>query len=178
VPADEFDPERILRVFADHGVDCLIVGGFGAQAHGAHRQTLDIDVIPRSTEANLERLAAALRDLGARLRVGGLTDDEARALPVTVDAATLRSFVSSTWMTDAGPVDVLGDLPVAGGRRAYDEMVERAVPRSVHGIVVHLASLEDIIASKEHADRDKDRHALPELRELLRLQRAGGAAPE
>jgi hypothetical protein len=49
VPADEFDPERILRVLADHGVDCLIVGGFGAQAHGAHRQTLDIDVVPRGT---------------------------------------------------------------------------------------------------------------------------------
>jgi hypothetical protein len=31
VPADEFDPERTLRVLADHGVDCLIVGGFGAQ---------------------------------------------------------------------------------------------------------------------------------------------------
>ena len=115
VSADEFDPERILRVFADHGVDCLILGGFGAQAHGAHRQTLDIAVVPRSTDSNLERLASALRDLGARLRVGGLTDDEARALPVTIDTATLRSFVSSTWMTDAGPLDVLGDLPVAGG---------------------------------------------------------------
>jgi hypothetical protein len=35
VPADEFDPERILRVFADHGLDCLIVGDLGVQAHGA-----------------------------------------------------------------------------------------------------------------------------------------------
>src|SRR5205085_1132066 len=61
--------------------------------------TLDIDVVAPSTDANLERLASALRDLGGRLRVGGLTDEEARALPVTVD------------------------LPVAGGRRTDDEMV-------------------------------------------------------
>lgn len=91
---------------------------------------------------------------------------------------TLRRFVSSTWTTDAGPADVLGDLPVARGRRAYNEMAERAVARSVHGVVVHLGALEDIIASREHANRDNDREGLPQLRELQRRQRAGEAAPE
>lgn len=174
MPADEpaeFDPERILTVFARHGVACLIVGGFAAQAHGAHRQTLDIDVVPRRTDVNLERLAAALRELGARLRVGGMTDEEARQLPVIVDAATLKGFGSSTWTTDAGPVDVLGELPVAGGRRGYDDLVGRAVPRTVHGVVIYLAALDDIVASKEFADRDKDREALPELHELQQRQR-------
>jgi hypothetical protein len=69
---------------------------------------------------------------------------------------------------------VLGDLPVAGGRRAYDKMVERAVRRSIHGIVVHLASLDDIIASKEHADRDKDRQALPGTAGALAASRPAG----
>jgi hypothetical protein len=109
-----------------------------------------------------------LRELGARLRVGGMSDEEARQLPVSVDAATLRSFGSSTWTTDAGPVDVLGELPTAGGRRNYDELIQRAVPRRVHGLVIHLAALDDIVASKEFANRDKDRDALPELRELQR----------
>lgn len=99
-----------------------------------------------------------------------MTDDEARQLPVTVDATTLRRFVSSTWMTDAGPIDVLGDLPVARGRRGYDELMQNAVPRQVHGIIVQLASLDEIIASKEAAARDKDRQALPELYDLQRRQ--------
>ena len=43
--------------------------------------------------------------------------DEARQLPVTIDAATLRGFGSSTRTTDAGPIDVLADLPVKGGHR-------------------------------------------------------------
>lgn len=165
-----FDPERIIAVFDAHAVECVIVGGFGAQAHGAHRQTIDIDVVPRSTDDNLGRLAAALRELGARLRVGGMADEAARQLPVTVDVATLRGFGSSTWMTDAGPVDVLGDLPVAGGRRTYEELLPRAVPRRVHGVVIRLAALDDIVASKEHANRDKDREALPELRRLQQRQ--------
>jgi hypothetical protein len=173
VLADEhirFDPERIIAVFEAHGVEYVIVGGFGAQAHGASRQTFDIDVVPRSSDDNFGRLAAALRELGARLRVGGMSDDEARQLPVTVDAATLRSFGSSTWTTDAGPVDVLGDLAVTGGRRNYDELLRRAVPRRVHGVVIRLAALDDIVASKELANRDKDREALPELRQLQQRQ--------
>ena len=44
---------------------------------------------------------------GCAPRVGGMTDDEARQLPVIVDAATLRAFGSSTWTTDAGPLDIL-----------------------------------------------------------------------
>lgn len=168
MPAENpaFDPEQIIAVFDAHRVEYIIVGGFGAQAHGARRQTFDIDVVPRPGDDNFDRLAAALRDLGARLRVGGMSDEDARRLPVIVDATTLRSFGSSTWMTDAGPVDVLGELAVTGGRRDYDELITRAVARQVHGIVIHLAALEDIVASKEHADRDKDREALPELRRL------------
>jgi hypothetical protein len=104
-----------------------------------------------------------LRELGARLRVAGLTDEEARHLPVTLDAATLRAFGSTTWTTDAGPLDVLRELPVTGGRRTFDELMQRCTEVDVDGIVIHLASLDDIIDSKTHADRPKDREALPEL---------------
>lgn len=169
----EFDPERIIEVLDAHGVEYLIVGGFAAQAHGATRQTFDIDLVPRSTDENFAGLAAALRELGARMRVGGLTDEEASQLPVTVDAITLRSFGSSTWMTDAGPVDVLGELAASGGYQSYDELAGRAVARQVHGVVIRLAALDDIIASKEFAARDKDRAALPELRAI----RDRGARP-
>ena len=151
MPADGligFDPERIIAVFDAHRVEYVIVGGFGAQAHGANRQTLDIDVVARSSDDNLSRLAAALRELGARLRVGGMSDSEARRLPVTIDAATLRSFGSSTSTTDAGPVDVLGDLAVTDGRRNYDELLRRCVPRRVHGVVIRLAALDTSLPAR------------------------------
>ena len=77
------------------------MGGLAARAHGAERQTSDVDCVPNTTVENLERMAAALVELDGRLRVGGMSDEEARSLPVTIDAETLSSFGSSTWMTDA-----------------------------------------------------------------------------
>jgi hypothetical protein len=97
-----------------------------------------------------------------------MTDDEARQLPIVIDGATLRAFGSTTWMTDAGPLDVLHDLPTASGGRTYVELMQRSGDYSLSGVVVSVASLDDIIDSKTDADRPKDRDALPEL---LRLRR-------
>ena len=169
MPEPEFEPARALETLDRHGVDYVLVGGLGARAHGATRPTGDIDLVPDGDIENLTRLAEALRELNARLRVGGMTDEEARHLPVQLDAETLRSFGSSTWMTDAGPIDVLRDLrDRSGGAVAFDVLVDRSADQRIGSVVVHVAALGDIIASKEHADRDKDREALPELRALDR----------
>lgn len=96
-----------------------------------------------------------------------MTDEEARRLPVQLDAATLRAFGSSTWTTDAGPIDVLRELRDRRGADVpFDALRRRSVDQDIDGIVVHVAGLEDIIAAKEHANRDKDREALPELRKI------------
>lgn len=146
----------------------MLVGGFAAQAHGATRQTQDIDVLPATDDENLGRLAEVLRDLNARLLVGGLTDDESRQLPIVIDNLTLRSFGTSTWMTDAGPLDVLVELrDRAGHRHNFHDLAPRLASIAIGGVAVELASLEDIVASKEFAGRDKDLEALPELRELV-----------
>lgn len=174
VDVDEpsFDADRILATLGAHAVDYVLVGGFAARAHGATRPTADIDCVPDTSAENYERLASALRDLGARLRVAGMSDAQARRLPVQIDAVTLRSFGTSTWMTDAGPFDLLVDLRDRdGSRHPFAELSTRAVSHDVGGAIVRLAALDDIVASKEFADRPKDREALPELRELQR--RAG-----
>lgn len=175
---EPFDSARILATLDAHGVEYLLVGGVGARAHGARRETYDIDFVPRDTDENFDRLAAAMRELRARLRVGRMTDDEAQQLPVIVDAATLRGFGSSTWTTDAGPLDILAELPDRKGRRhTYDDLATRRVTAEVDGIRVHVASLNDIVASKEFAARAKDHHALPELREMLRSVRPEATTP-
>ena len=112
-------------------------------------------------------LAGALRELNARLRVGGMSDAEARTLPVQIDSTTLDMAGMSTWMTDAGPFDVLAGLKAADGHLVpYEELVQRATVLHGDGFVIRAAGLQDIITAKERADRPKDREALPELRAI------------
>ena len=93
-----------------------------------------------------------MRDLDARLRVGGMSDDEARQLPVVLDADMLARLQVSTWVTNAGLFDILMDIPAPHGRRrGYDELADRSVRRRTGGATISVASLDDIIESKEVA---------------------------
>lgn len=175
VPEASFDPDALLESLDRHGVGYLIVGGIAARAHGATRPTADLDVLPSNSQDNLDRRATALRDLNARLRVGGMSDEEARGLPVEISAATLRAFGSSTWMTDVGPLDIVGELRGRQGEsRAYNDLVGRASTHQVGAVTVEVAGLDDIIDAKEFAGRDKDAAALPELRALRAEQQPPG----
>ena len=151
-----------------HRVEYVIVGGVAGNLHGASRPTGDLDALPRATRENLDRVAQALRELGAFLRVGRMTDDEARRLPVVVDATMLAQAQITTWRTDAGDLDIMHSLPDRDGRHVeYEELAGRAREITMDtGIVVRVAALEDVIASKQWANRPKDHEALSELLEL------------
>jgi hypothetical protein len=167
--ADEplLDRDRIIECLSRHRVEYLLVGGIAAQMHGAIRPTGDFDSLPATSKENLDRLASAMRELDARLRVEGMTDEESRALPLPIDAESLARMDISTWRTDAGDLDVLTAIPTRdGGRARFTELVERSERVEIGGLAVMVAGLDDIIASKEWADRPKDRDALVELREL------------
>lgn len=162
-----------MAVLNRHAVDYLLVGGVATVIHGAARPTGDVDCLVQGSAENLHRLAEALGELNARLRVGCLDDAEAALLPVVVDEVMLTRTEISVWRTDAGNVDVLTALPGPGGRRLrYDRLVQRAHLAVIEGITALVASLDDVIISKQWADRPKDRQVLPELRELSRMQMA------
>lgn len=163
-PEPVLDLPRLVEVLNRHGVDYLVVGGSVATLYGATRVTRDLDCFPDATVENLERLAGAMRELNARLRVAGLSDSEAKQLPTQLDAATFRQLQISTWRTDAGELDVLADIPNRlGDDLRYEDLIPRALTIDVRGQPARVAALSDIIASKEWANRPKDHQALPEL---------------
>ena len=170
MPNHEFpdhDLGRVVEALERHGVEYLLIGGVAAIGYGASRQTEDTDCVVRRTQANLERVAAALRELNARLRVAGMADEDAKALPVRIDPTTLDRAGMTTWMTDAGPFDVLAGLEASDGRlKPYEELLERSTVLRGDGFVLRAAALDDIIEAKERADRPKDREGLPELRAI------------
>ncbi len=146
-----------------HGVVYVLVGGVAARLHGASRLTYDLDLCPAWHPDNLERLATALQELGARLR-----DAPVDVVFPPITGRTLRELRIGTWTTSAGDLDVLHDIP---GRdphhpKTYEQLAARADRRQFLGVTILVADLGDIIVSKEITDREKDREALPELRAL------------
>lgn len=161
------DLARLIEVLDRHSVDYLLAGGAAARAYGAERLTEDADCVVRRERPNLDRLASAMRELNARLRVSGMSDDDARQLPVQLDGNMLASADISTWMTDAGGFDVLPGLVGADGLLVpYEDLARRQTIIRGAGFTIRAAALEDIITAKERAGRPKDHDALPELRAL------------
>jgi len=66
------------------------------QVPRASRLTEDADCVVRRERANLERLASALREVHARLRVARMSDEDAKALQVRVDGMMLETVGNST----------------------------------------------------------------------------------
>ncbi len=59
------DPTRVFETLNRHGVDYVVIGGFAVTAHGHVRATKDVDLAASDYPDNLQRLAAALSELGA-----------------------------------------------------------------------------------------------------------------
>ncbi len=162
MPDREFDPQRILDALAAERVRFVLIGGMAAVLHGDVGVTLDIDITPGVDEANLDRLARALRGLDARIRAEGVPD----GLPFDCSKEFLLNLGPDAVLdltTSAGDVDV-AFMPA--GTQGFDDLTRDAVAVEVAGTRVLVASLADVIRSKGAADREKDRRALPRLRQL------------
>jgi hypothetical protein len=164
-------PREIFRILAARGVRYVVIGNLGGTLYGSPLVTADVDLCPARNGDNLEALAAALREMGARIR----TADAADGLAFACDATFLRQMAMVNLTTRFGDVD-LSFVPA--GTAGFDDLIERAVRLELRGgVITHVAALEDIIRSKEAADREKDRLALPTLRLLLQKIREGQPPP-
>jgi hypothetical protein len=135
---EPLDPQRILEELTRHEVDYVLVGGLAAQTHGNTRMTNDVDLIPAPDPGNLERLAAALRALGARVLNPGHEDLE-------IDVKMLPRATIWQLATAHGDVDVLHDAP---GAAPYPELRERALVISLDTARVPVAGRDDLIRMK------------------------------
>ena len=151
-----FDPIGALRALVTHEVRFVVIGGYAAVLHGSALFTYDADVCPARDTENLARLCVALVKMDARLRVV----DEPDGVPFSCTDQFLAQMTMLNLTTKFGDFDL--SLRPAGFS-SYDDLAADAAAFDLGGLVVKVASLDDIIASKEAADRAKDRAALPQL---------------
>jgi hypothetical protein len=159
-----FRPEKILAVLERHDVRYVVVGGLAATLHGAPTVTFDVDVVPDRSSHNLQRLSSALSELDARVRVEGIPD----GLVFQHDPASLAAVQVLNLVTRFGDLDLTFS---PAGIPSFEQWDEHAEDGEALGVHFRLASLEDVIRSKEAANRPKDHLTLPILRALLDRQR-------
>ena len=147
------DVERAVTAFVRHDVRFVVVGGIAAILHGWPGATADLDVLGAFDPVNLDRLAAALNELGATAPGWDGT------------AGTLATQTVWPLETDAGPVDLLFVLEPWG---VYGDLHPRSEEVPAFGVAIPVVSLDDLIELKRAVGRPKDLRAAVELEELRR----------
>lgn len=152
-------------MLARHEVQCVVIGAYAAVLAGVEIVTRDIDITPATDPANLERLAAALDELHAAIRVRAGEPP----VPLPADPRLLARTEILNLTTDAGELDITRR---PSGTNGYEDLQRGAEYQALgQGLQVAVASLEDVIRSKSAAGRAKDLATLPQLRAALeRLQ--------
>jgi hypothetical protein len=154
-----------------HEVRYVVIGGLASEFLGAAIGTNDIDVCYERSPENMDRLAAALQELHATLRVAGVDEEP----PFILDGRTIAAGDSFTFRSDAGDLDILGTPSGTSGFRDLD--ADATSYDLGEGLIVRVVSLDDLIRMKEAASRPKDEahlHVLAALKE--RIADADGAA--
>lgn len=143
------DPRRVFEVLQRHGVDYTAIGGIAVIAHGHTRNTRDVDFVADVAMPNLERLAAALRELNAEL-----SGVDAHLLGIDVyDPTTLANGANFTMETDAGGLDFFNEVP---GGVPYEHLRARSLVVDVGGVSIRIAGRDDLIRMKLAAGRPQD----------------------
>lgn len=117
----EFDPRHIVEVLDRHGVLYVLIGGYAAQLYGARRPTNHLDIAPSNQLENLDRLAHALHELDAGIRVDGSDT----GLPFSCTAESLRGMHTLNLRTSAGDLDLT--FAPAGFGNGYTDLEPNAV---------------------------------------------------
>jgi len=133
------DLEKILRLFVQHEVEFLIVGGYAVAFHGHPRFTRDLDLFYHQTPANADRIIAAFQGYGFQ----NLTLTKADLLLPRLNYKI--GFPPN--QLDLNP-DVKG--------LEWDRAAAGAVAGSILGLPAKFISFDALIDSKTAAGRPQD----------------------
>ena len=140
----------VARALARRRLDAVLIGNAAAALQGAPVTTLDFDFMFRKTPRNLQKLR-------------GLADD--------LEAVVLRPYYPASElyrvMRDANALQ-LDFMARVDGVASFEGLRARASVATFGAAELRVAALEDIIRSKQAADRPQDRAVLPILHATLR----------
>ena len=153
------DYQSIFAALHASKVDFVVIGAVAMVLQGSARVTRDLDLCYSRERRNLNRLATALKPFAPVFR------DAPDGLPFVLDAGTLEAGLNFTLRSDAGDLDLLGEVTGIG---PYLSVVRLSIPMEVYGRDVRVLSLEGLERAKRAAGRLKDLVDIAEIREIRR----------
>lgn len=139
----------VARLLAKRKLDAVLIGNAAAAIQGSPVTTMDLDFMFRKTPTNLTKLKRLADDL---------------------DALVLRPFYPASQLyritrdRDGLQLDFMVKID---GIRSFESLRGRALPVRFGENELLVASLRDIIKSKQSAGREQDLAVLPILRRTL-----------
>jgi predicted nucleotidyltransferase len=155
------DIQEMLRLFHEHGVRFLLIGGEAVIHHGYARLTGDVDFAFEQTPRNCRRLFDALSEFW-----GG---------PVpAVDSPKelLDDGIVVQFGRPPNRVDLLGSLGPVSFRQAWQNRIVETLRTSSGHVPLPVIGLEELITVKLSAGRHKDLDDAQHLREIRKALKA------
>ena len=156
---------ELLQSLADTRVDYVLVGGMAVQLHGFLRATVDIDLVLAMNDANLDRFIEVAKQFGLQ-----------PVIPVPIDALKNAQQIAR-WHREKGMLAFALREPKIGGSVidilvrpdvSFDKLSSSAVEGKLFGRKVMIASIDDLIAMKQAANRPKDQLDIAALEKVKR----------
>ncbi len=133
------DFSDLLRIFNDHNVRYMVIGGYAVVQYAEPRFTKDLDVLISTDIANAEAIYNALREFGAPL---------AGLIP--------KDFAEEGFFFQMGVPPVRVDILMGIPGIQFEECWDRRKEVDFEGLKVIFISKQDLIASKRAAGRPQD----------------------
>jgi hypothetical protein len=133
------DFKELLELFNAHGVEYLVVGGYALAAHGAPRNTGDIDLWINPTHANAGRVLRSLEQFG----IGG------------IDLST-EDFVKPDNVVQLGVPPVRVDLVTAIDGVGWDEAWPGRLAGEYGTVPTNFIGRREFLINKRASGRLKD----------------------
>lgn len=132
---------RVCSLLNEQGVRYLVIGGQACILHGLVRTTEDVDILVEATEANCQKVIAALAQM----------EDGAAA------ELKPRDILENVVVKVADEVEV--DISTHAWKVGFEDAIGSALKTSIEGVTIPYLGLDSLIASKEtyreqdHVDR-------------------------
>lgn len=133
------DFSDLLRIFNDHNVRYLVIGGYAVVQYAEPRFTKDLDVLISTDTKNADAVYHALKEFGAPL--AGLTS---------------KDFSEEGFFFQIGVPPVRVDVLMGIPGIKFDECWDRRMEVDFDGLNVIFISKQDLILSKRAAGRPQD----------------------